>query len=150
MEFSLQNHCVDSRGHRFVATSQLCVLLLPLRPPSIYQADMFAPPVIFTTFCGQGNNIGYTSVPDVPTLKKVLDAKLQEYNESNPMMDLVLFDQAMVRRWQFRFLGPERCFPHLPCLPAVITSCATNGVLFCFCTRKTYVVNRKIPTTEIH
>lgn len=30
------------------------------------------------------------------TLKSVLDGKLQEYNESNPMMDLVLFDQAMV------------------------------------------------------
>jgi hypothetical protein len=29
------------------------------------------------------------------TLKTVLEAKLQEYNESNPMMDLVLFDDAM-------------------------------------------------------
>eukprot|EP00903_Cladosiphon_okamuranus_P006208 g6103.t2 len=59
------------------------------------QADMFAPPVIFTTFCGQGTSSAYTSVPDALTLKKVLDGKLQEYNESNPMMDLVLFDQAM-------------------------------------------------------
>lgn len=59
---------------------------------------MFAPPVIFTTFCGKGTSSAYTSVPDAPTLKKVLDSKLQEYNESNPMMDLVLFDQAMVRR----------------------------------------------------
>lgn len=68
-----------------------------VRPPPIYQADMFAPPVIFTTFCGQGTSNAYTSVADGPKLKKVLDAKLQEYNESNAMMDLVLFDQAMVR-----------------------------------------------------
>lgn len=52
--------------------------------------------MIFTTFCGKGNNNSYAAVPDMVTLKSVLDSKLQEYNESNTMMDLVLFDQAMV------------------------------------------------------
>ncbi|CAB1116950.1 unnamed protein product [Ectocarpus sp. CCAP 1310/34] len=62
---------------------------------SEFQAEMFKQPVIFTTFCGKGNSSAYTCVPDAPTLKNTLDGKLQEYNESNPMMDLVLFDQAM-------------------------------------------------------
>ena len=31
----------------------------------------------------------------MPQLKKILDAKLNEYNESNAKMDLVLFNQAM-------------------------------------------------------
>lgn len=61
------------------------------------QADMLKRPVIFTTFCGKGNNSSYVAVSDMLTLKTVLDGKLQEYNESNAMMDLVLFDQAMVR-----------------------------------------------------
>ena len=71
-----------------------CTCFSPTLPTN--QGDMFAPPVIFTTFCGKGTSNAYTSVPDAPTLKKVLDSKLQEYNESNAMMDLVLFDQAMV------------------------------------------------------
>lgn len=57
---------------------------------------MFKTPVIFTTFCGSGSSTAYVGVPDSAKLKTTLDAKLQEYNESNAMMDLVLFDQAMV------------------------------------------------------
>lgn len=56
---------------------------------------MFKQPVIFTKFCGKDQG-SYVSIPDMVTLKSVLDGKLQEYNESNPMMDLVLFDKAMV------------------------------------------------------
>lgn len=59
---------------------------------------MFKPPVIFTTFCGTGSSSSYVAVSDSVRLKTVLDGKLQEFNESNAMMDLVLFDQAMVRR----------------------------------------------------
>ena len=58
---------------------------------------MFKPPVIFTTFCGAGASNAYVAVADTVKLMSVLDAKLQEFNESNAMMDLVLFDQAMVR-----------------------------------------------------
>lgn len=61
------------------------------------QVEMFKPPVIFTTFCGKGASNAYVAVADTAKLKSVLDAKLQEFNESNAMMDLVLFDQAMVR-----------------------------------------------------
>lgn len=61
---------------------------------------MFKPPVIFTTFCGTGTTNAYIAVPDMARLKTVLDSKLQEFNESNAMMDLVLFDQAMVRQLQ--------------------------------------------------
>merc|ERR1719230_1414483 len=38
----------------------------------------------------------YRPIPDMQKLNKVLSMKLMEYNESNPMMDLVLFDQAML------------------------------------------------------
>eukprot|EP00955_Chlamydomonas_euryale_P098702 365162-Chlamydomonas_euryale.AAC.26 len=37
----------------------------------------------------------YIDVPEYETLKKVLDDKLREYNETNAVMDLVLFQQAM-------------------------------------------------------
>lgn len=61
---------------------------------------MFRRPIIFTTFCGSSQD--FVAVPEVSKLKTILDSKLQEYNESNAMMDLVLFDQAMVStkcRW---------------------------------------------------
>ena len=78
--------------------------------------DMVEPlmqrPLVCTSFAGgitpaggSGNNsnsvnaasstTAYTPVPDLTRLKTVLDGKLQEYNESNAMMDLVLFEQAM-------------------------------------------------------
>lgn len=37
----------------------------------------------------------YTFVPSYEVLKKALDDKLKEYNETNAVMDLVLFQQAM-------------------------------------------------------
>lgn len=37
----------------------------------------------------------YTTVPSYEQLKKALEEKLREYNESNAVMDLVLFQQAM-------------------------------------------------------
>lgn len=58
---------------------------------------MFKRPVIFTTFCGKGGSSSYVAVPEMVVLKSILDLKLQEFNENNAMMDLVLFDQAMVR-----------------------------------------------------
>lgn len=36
----------------------------------------------------------YDDAPDITKLRKKLDDSLDEYNESNPMMDLVLFDDA--------------------------------------------------------
>ena len=36
----------------------------------------------------------YTEVAGFDNLRATLDAKLAEYNESNPVMDLVLFQQA--------------------------------------------------------
>jgi dynein heavy chain len=37
----------------------------------------------------------YTPVPTYESLKKALEDKLAEYNETNAVMDLVLFQQAM-------------------------------------------------------
>lgn len=55
---------------------------------------MFQRPIIFTKFVNTSDG-AYLCVPDMPKLKQVLDMKMQEYNESNAMMDLVLFEQAM-------------------------------------------------------
>lgn len=37
----------------------------------------------------------YSNVPTFESLRKVLEEKLAEYNESNAVMSLVLFQQAM-------------------------------------------------------
>ena len=37
----------------------------------------------------------YTNVSSYEVLRKALDDKLKEYNETNAVMDLVLFQQAM-------------------------------------------------------
>lgn len=37
----------------------------------------------------------YAPVPSYDALKKALEDKLNEYNETNAVMDLVLFQQAM-------------------------------------------------------
>lgn len=44
---------------------------------------------------GLTSPMGYVPVPTLTELKTTLNGKLQEYNESNAMMDLVLFDEAM-------------------------------------------------------
>ena len=54
--------------------------------------DMLSKPIVFTAFAGGQNS--YCSVDSSEALKKVVDMKLVEYNESNAMMDLVLFEQA--------------------------------------------------------
>ena len=56
--------------------------------------EMSAKPLIFTNFVTTTDG-AYLPVPDIEKLKKSLDAKLLEYNESNSMMDLVLFEAAM-------------------------------------------------------
>lgn len=59
--------------------------------------DPFAEPNIFTAFISMhhGNEKSYVPVADFPSLRKILDEKLNEYNETKPVMNLVLFDQAM-------------------------------------------------------
>jgi dynein heavy chain len=51
-------------------------------------------PNILTNFA-VGNDHDYLPVGELENLSTVLQAQLTEYNESNPMMDLVLFDDAM-------------------------------------------------------
>jgi dynein heavy chain len=50
---------------------------------------------IYTTFTATEPDGAYRPIADLAQLSKVLEAKLVEYNESNAMMDLVLFDDAM-------------------------------------------------------
>jgi dynein heavy chain len=51
-------------------------------------------PRVFTNFATRTDG-SYLPVPTMDKLKTVLDSKLLEYNESNAMMDLVLFNQAL-------------------------------------------------------
>jgi dynein heavy chain len=48
---------------------------------------------VYTSFANS-NTGSYLPVDSAEQLKKIVDAKLYEYNESNAIMDLVLFDQA--------------------------------------------------------
>ena len=51
--------------------------------------------LIFTNFCGSKGKGFYCQVPSEEVLNEELVSKLAEYNESNSIMDLVLFKQAM-------------------------------------------------------
>ena len=64
---------------------------------SIPKEDLFSLPLIMTSFVSQaqGNERFYLPAKDMPTLKKVVDDKLHEYNETFAAMNLVLFDDAI-------------------------------------------------------
>lgn len=66
-----------------------CVLLL--------QAEVEARPLLYNNFMTvtADDNPVYNAVPGYDQLRKALNDKLTEYNESNAVMDLVLFQQAM-------------------------------------------------------
>lgn len=59
--------------------------------------EYFAAPINFTGFAtsAYGSWLPYVPVPSMEQLRKVVDTKLLEYNESNAMMDLVLFSQVL-------------------------------------------------------
>ena len=57
------------------------------------QDDYLKQTIIFTSFASASPG-SYLPVASIEYLKKVVDTKLLEYNESNAMMDLVLFEQA--------------------------------------------------------
>jgi len=61
------------------------------------EGTAFEEPNLFTSFITmhQGMDKAYIPIEDMPSLKKVLEEKLAEYNELKAAMDLVLFDDAM-------------------------------------------------------
>lgn len=63
----------------------------------IKEEALFEEPLIYTSFVSacKGHEKAYLPVEDIEDLKKVLEDKLFEYNESNATMDLVLFQQAI-------------------------------------------------------
>ena len=63
----------------------------------IKEEQLHEEPLIFTSFisAAQGHEKAYLPIEDTEVLKKVLEDKLFEYNESNAAMELVLFQQAM-------------------------------------------------------
>ncbi|GMH47852.1 hypothetical protein TrLO_g3977 [Triparma laevis f. longispina] len=55
-----------------------------------------AAPLLFSHFMdGLGEDPVYDQVVDIEPLKKALDGALEDYNETNAVMDLVLFEDAM-------------------------------------------------------
>jgi dynein heavy chain len=66
-------------------------------------------PNIFTTFADAKAPGVYLGAESFPALKKVLEAKLVEHNESRAMMELALFEQAMEHVCRIaRILGNPR------------------------------------------
>ena len=62
---------------------------------SITIDELFESPLVYTNFVSTTDG-AYLPVPSMDRLKTVLESKLNEYNETNAMMDLVLFEQAML------------------------------------------------------
>lgn len=59
--------------------------------PSSRQADIEARPLLFNSFMTRDANENpiYNATPGYDQLKRLLDERLAEYNESNAVMDLV-------------------------------------------------------------
>lgn len=62
----------------------------------LVQDELEAKPLLAATFLEtSADDLPiYTPVPSHEELKSVLDSKLMEHNESNPVMELVLFQQV--------------------------------------------------------
>ena len=62
------------------------------------QESLFKQPNAWTTFATatMDDSRAYLPIKSMASLKKVLHAQLNEYNESNAIMNLVLFDMAML------------------------------------------------------
>eukprot|EP00762_Andalucia_godoyi_P000343 ANDGO_03199.mRNA.1 Dynein beta chain len=62
------------------------------------QDELLKEPIVFTSFIQKGiseDDRIYVPVKDFPTLRRVLNEKLREYNETYAVMDLELFEQAL-------------------------------------------------------
>ena len=60
-------------------------------------AEIEAEPLVFTSFVAEAadGNPAYVEIKSAGSLKKVLTNRLAEYNDTHPVMDLVLFEEAM-------------------------------------------------------
>ena len=57
--------------------------------------ELIEKPIVYTNFVTTSDG-AFLPIPSMVKLKAVLEAKLNEYNENNAMMDLVLFEEAML------------------------------------------------------
>ena len=62
---------------------------------TIPSEELLISPIVFTNFVTTSDG-SYLPISSMEKLKTVLDSKLTEYNETFAMMDLVLFEQAML------------------------------------------------------
>jgi AAA domain (dynein-related subfamily). len=63
--------------------------------PNTNIPELFEAPLVHTNFVTSTDG-AYLPVPSMDKLKDVIESKLVEFNESNPIMDLVLFEQALL------------------------------------------------------
>lgn len=63
--------------------------------PNTNIPELFEAPLVHTNFVTSTDG-AYLPVPSMDKLKYVIESKLVEFNESNPIMDLVLFEQALL------------------------------------------------------
>lgn len=88
-------------SHDSVTNARICAKMQQLLKASalaVYmQAEVEARPLLYNnimTVTADDTPV-YNGVPSYEALRKVLDDKMAEYNESNAVMELVLFQQAM-------------------------------------------------------
>ena len=86
---------------RFVSKEEIeifdsmCKDILKKNLPTLTENELFDGPLVFTTFASSTDG-AYLPIQSMDSLKTILENKLNEYNESNAMMDLVLFEQAIL------------------------------------------------------
>lgn len=78
------------------------------------QVELVTRPSLFFATCDEADPSEqpvYEEVNAAASLRTTLEAKLVEYNESNPVMDLVLFDQVRIdhRHVDHHLAPPYRC-----------------------------------------
>eukprot|EP00804_Cyclotella_cryptica_P004521 CCRYP_006874-RA/>CCRYP_006874-RA protein AED:0.08 eAED:0.09 QI:0/0/0.5/1/0/0/2/139/4220 len=84
----------DFSKYNSLAQSQ-CKKVFPAFPTAKYYAKENAEPLLFCHFSEGIEDNTYNQVSSLVTMSRVLEECLKEYNESNPNLDLVLFEDAM-------------------------------------------------------
>ena len=100
------HECERVFGDRLVSHTDIEVFQKMLTDVSMKWCDEYgemnkilAKPILFTTFCSvttDGKDPPYCGVSDFEKLAHTVEEKLAEYNEVHAMMELVLFDEAIM------------------------------------------------------
>ena len=98
-----------------------------------WQADLEAQPLLYGSFMvtNADDEPVYAPIPGYDVLRKALDAKLAEYNEANPVMDLVLFQQVHISCdcWTLWCTAAEHSLSQSSCAQAMEHVCRITRII---------------------